>query len=94
VDKDGDIDLALAEHRGTKRIAVWQNDGRGSFAERCVGEGDESHLGARFADLDGDGDLDLASIAYDEFTRLNIWRNDKPTGVSAKAKAPLLAPPK
>lgn len=94
VDKDGDIDLALAEHRGTKRIAVWQNDGRGSFAERRVGEGDESHLGARFADLDGDGDLDLVSIAYDDFTRLNIWRNDKPTGVPAKAKAPLRAPPK
>jgi hypothetical protein len=76
VDKDGDVDLVLAEHRGAKRIAVWQNDGRGVFTEKRVGEGRESHLGARLADLDADGDLDLASIAYDDFTRLHVWRND------------------
>jgi hypothetical protein len=78
LDKDGDLDLVLAEHRGTKRIAVWENNGRGTFAERRVGEGRESHLGGRLADLDGDGDLDLASIAYDDFTKLHIWRNDNP----------------
>ncbi|MBI4657655.1 MAG: VCBS repeat-containing protein [Verrucomicrobia bacterium] len=76
IDKDGDIDLVLAEHRGTKRIGIWENNGLGVFTERRVGEGRESHLGGRLADLDGDGDLDLISIAYDDFTKLHLWRND------------------
>lgn len=76
VDRDGDVDLVLAEHRGTKRVAVWENDGRGNFTERRVAEGHESHLGGRLADLDGDGDLDLVSIAYDEFAKIHAWRND------------------
>ena len=75
MDRDGDIDLVLAEHRGAKRIAVWENDGLGAFRERRVGQGRESHLGGRLADLDGDGDLDLVSIAYDDFTGLHLWRN-------------------
>jgi hypothetical protein len=78
MDRDGDTDIVLAEHRGTKRIAVWENDGLGVFKERRVGSGRESHLGARAADLDGDGDLDLISIAYDEFMGLHLWRNDSP----------------
>ncbi len=86
MDKDGDIDLVLAEHRGAKRIGVWENDGRGAFVERRVGEGHESHLGGRLADLDGDGDLDLVSIAYDDFTKLHIWRNDSPKGGSTSRR--------
>jgi hypothetical protein len=78
VDKDGDVDLVLAEHRGTKRIAVWANNGLGNFTEHRVGEGRESHLGGRLIDLDSDGDLDLVSIAYDDFTKLHLWRNDSP----------------
>ena len=75
-DKDGDIDVVLAEHRGAKKIGIWENNGLGVFAERRVGEGQESHLGGRLTDLDQDGDLDLVSIAYDDFTKLHIWRND------------------
>jgi hypothetical protein len=75
MDQDGDIDLILAEHRGTKRIAAWVNDGRGRFVERRVGQGQEGHLGGRAVDLDGDGDLDLVSIAYDDFAKLHLWRN-------------------
>lgn len=79
VDRDGDIDLVLAEHRGAERIAVWENDGVGTFRERLVGRGRESHLGGRLADLDGDGDLDLVSIAYDDSTMLHLWRNMAPS---------------
>jgi hypothetical protein len=79
VDGDGDQDVVLAEHRGRKRISLWLNDGRGRFSEQPVGEGHESHLGARLVDLDGDGDLDLASIAYDGFQELHVWWNERPT---------------
>jgi len=88
VDRDGDIDLVLAEHRGLRRIAVWENNGRGVFTERRVGEGHESHLGGRLADLDADGDLDLVSIAYDDFTKVHLWRNDSLRTSSRPAHAP------
>jgi hypothetical protein len=76
VDRDGDVDIVLAEHRGTKRIAVWANDGHGGFNAHRVDEGKESHLGGRLVDLDADGDLDLVSIAYDTFSEIHLWRND------------------
>ncbi len=75
-DRDGDMDLVIAEHRGTKQITVWENDGHGNFTPHLVDEGKESHLGARLVDLDGDGDLDLVSIAYDAFKQIHLWRND------------------
>jgi hypothetical protein len=86
VDKDGDIDIVLAEHRGTKRIAVWANDGLGNFTEHRVDEGKESHLGGRLVDLDGDGDLDLVSIAYDAFNLLHLWRNGSLGGAASSSK--------
>ncbi len=90
-DMDGDMDLSLAEHRGTERIQVWENDGAGVFAVHEVGAGRESHLGARAFDLDGDGDLDLASIAYDDYTKLHVWRNDSPAGTPTVAR-PVITP--
>jgi hypothetical protein len=76
MDGDGDIDLVLAEHRGSLRVAVWVNNGAGVFSEKIVGEGHESHLGGRLIDLDSDGDLDIVSIAWDESSQVHIWRND------------------
>jgi hypothetical protein len=90
-DRDGDVDLAIAEHKGTKKIAVWENDGAGLFTSHGVGQGNESHLGARAIDLDADGDLDLASIAYDDPTTLHVWRNDSPGGTPTVAR-PLVHP--
>jgi len=91
VDRDGDLDLVLAEHRGDKRISVFGNDGSGAFSEHLVGSGEENHLGARLIDLDGDGDLDLAGIAYDDYARLHVWRNDSPRG-GAPVVRPILSP--
>jgi len=73
---DGDIDLVLGEHRGSKKLALWINDGTGHFGEQVISEGRESHLGARTVDLDGDGDLDIVSLAWDDYLQIHLWRND------------------
>jgi len=90
-DQDGDVDLVLAEHQGTEKIQIWENDGAGNFTDHLVGQGHESHLGGRTVDLDGDGDLDLVSIAYNDFSYLHLWRNDSPLGTPRAAK-PVFAP--
>ncbi|MBP7829372.1 MAG: VCBS repeat-containing protein [Kiritimatiellae bacterium] len=90
-DRDGDMDLSLAEHRGTEKIQLWENDGAGAFTVHEVGSGRESHLGARAFDLDADGDPDLVSIAYDDYTKLHVWRNDSPSGEPTVAR-PVIAP--
>jgi hypothetical protein len=79
LDRDGDVDIVAGEHRGPKKMAVWENDGTGKFVEHIVSTGIESHLGTRAADLDRDGDYDLVSIAWDKPQDLHVWRNDART---------------
>ena len=81
MDNDGDIDVILGEHRGTRKMAIWENDGTGNFTEHVVDTGKESHLGAQVMDLDLDGDKDIVSIAFDRFQNLYLWRNDAASGV-------------
>jgi len=77
IDRDGDYDIITAEHRGTKKLQIFENNGKGtSWKEHIVSTGKESHLGARVADMDNDGDLDILSIAWDDYMYLHLWRND------------------
>jgi hypothetical protein len=80
MDRDGDLDIVLGEHRGTRKLAIWDNDGVGNFTERVVDTGKESHLGARVADLNGDGAPEIASICWDDYPYLHLWRNDNACG--------------
>jgi hypothetical protein len=77
MDNDGDIDIITGEHRGTKKLAIWENvDNGASWIERMVSTDKESHLGVRVTDLDGDGDMEIVSIAWDGYKFLHLWRND------------------
>ena len=77
-DKDGDMDIVTAEHKGEElAVQIWENrDGQGNFSKHVVDTGKESHLGTQPYDLDNDGDLDLVSIGWDKHKFVHVWRND------------------
>ena len=62
IDKDGDIDLIVANGRhwpGQNRIFI--NDGRGIFTvSKLLGTESETSYSTELADFDNDGDLDVA----------------------------------
>ena len=77
MDGDGDIDIITAEHRGSKNVQIWENNGEGiTWREHVISVGKENHLGARITDIDNDGDPDILGIAWDNYQCLHLWRND------------------
>lgn len=76
-DKDGDIDLLTAEHKGNAlELQLWKNDGQGNFIKSAIDSGKENHLGTQFVDLDNDGDLDIIGAGWDQHQYMHVWRND------------------
>ncbi|HUV13976.1 MAG TPA: VCBS repeat-containing protein [Acidobacteriota bacterium] len=80
VDKDGNLDIFLAEMRLGKnpeaKTRILLGDGKGGFEEHIVSSGYGLHE-SRVADLDGDGDIDILGKPYTwEAPRLDIWLNE------------------
>jgi hypothetical protein len=76
-DKDGDIDLLTAEHKGEAlELQLWKNDGQGNFSKIVIDTGKENHLGTQFVDIDSDGDLDIIGAGWDNHKFMHLWRND------------------
>ncbi|WP_299534851.1 VCBS repeat-containing protein [Ulvibacterium sp.] len=77
LDRDGDIDLLTAEHKGENlELQLWKNDGKGNFRKTVIDTGKENHLGTQFVDLDNDGDLDIIGSGWDQHKYMHVWRND------------------
>lgn len=96
VDKDGDLDLYVANDQGVKFL--YMNDGSGNFSKK-TDEWPNSNFGnaygTSFSDLDMDGDLDLVSATHSNqrnyiFTannNSNAWINIRLVGVNSNKSA-------
>jgi glucose/arabinose dehydrogenase len=78
-DYDGDIDVAVGEHTGEKRLILYENDGTGeTWFPQIVNDGSagiDHRNGSLGADLDNDGDLDIISIGW---RKPELWIYENP----------------
>lgn len=82
-DKDGDVDVAIAEmHQGADpdEVSLLLNGGGGeSWRKQVLAESGSHDIVV--ADLDNDGDLDIVGANHAGVHPLELWRNDsKPQG--------------
>jgi len=77
IDKDGDDDIVLGEHRGTgnNRVIILENiDNATSWDPHVIDTGVttliDHHMGTQLNDIDGDNDLDILSIGW---TNQKVW---------------------
>lgn len=91
LDGDGDTDILTGEHRGTRKLAVWENIGGGArWIEHVIDAGKENHLGARLAGL-GDGAPAIVGIAWDSYSYLHLW---KPSRAAMLGRTPTFGHPR
>jgi hypothetical protein len=80
MDGDGDPDIVTGEHRGTRKLAIWENVDRGSrWPEHVIDAGKENHLGARIADLGRDGAHAIVGIGWDHYPSMHLWLPARPS---------------
>ncbi len=88
VDKDGDMDIILGEHKGStnNRVIVFENTGTASNWTSYVIDKQskntiDHHDGTQAVDLDNDGDLDIISIGWKN-AKLWIFENKADGNIS------------
>lgn len=100
LDRDGDPDVVVGEHRGAidNRVLLFRNDGAlKPFTMSVIDTGPattiDHHDGTRLHDMDGDGDLDLFSVGWTH-PKLWMWTNGarSPSKGNRRASAPIVTP--
>lgn len=96
MDGDGDLDAvaSIPDHNGlTNKLALWRNNGAGSFAPRTLFNAGPGPMGIAVADFTGDGFPDVVTcnngyIAGSENT-ISLLRHNGQTGSGAGFLAPV-----
>ena len=96
LDKDGDLDIITAEHKGEAlELQFWANNGQAQFTKNILDTGKENHLGAKVFDIDQDGDLDIIGAAWDNYRWMHLWTNNSQHPPIPTSKTQIFqAPPK
>lgn len=96
IDRDGDVDVYVAEHQGDTALRIYPSDGAGALGspvELYRGGDRDNHIGG-LVDLDRDGDLDIVNLSWTSGDRIMVWRNDARRAAAAcQSPAECNAPP-
>lgn len=75
MDNDGDLDVITNESMGTKKLLIYENNGKGQFVEHLIHQGVGMHLGARCFDMNDDGYIDIVGACWFGYENLHLWQN-------------------